>query len=83
MEFFYLEIYFSGKSFSKTKQMALRSRMLSLDGEVCISHKNIFLIYPYAENAFVWIICVAEHLLMHQCGCVIITEGEIQGSCTA
>ena len=83
MEFFYLKIYFRGKSFSMTKKMALWSRMLSLDGEIHISHKNIFHIYPYTENVLVWRICIAEHLLMHQCDCVIITEGEIQGSCAA
>lgn len=84
MEFFYLKIYFSGKSFSMTKKMALRSRILSLDGERYMFPTRIFFhIYLYTESVFVQRICIAEHLLMHRCDCIIITEGEIQGSCTA
>lgn len=84
MDFGKLKIDFSGKLFSTTEEMGLRSHMISLDGERCIPHLwNIFHIYPYPENRFVWRMCIAEHLLLHECEGVVITAGRIQGSCAA
>lgn len=81
---FLLKNDFSGKTFSMTKERGLKFQMVSSDGERCASLiLNIFHIYPYPENIFVWGICIAEHLLMHQCEGVVVTAGEIQRSCAA